>query len=110
MICFLLLKLKVALATSKKTFNRAKVINKFDSHKLSFVKIINFKKLILTTNQLLEIGNKLYSLEEFGLLVRYNYGDNNVSNIMLAEIFLSKYTQYLCNIKKADSKKSSSCC
>ena len=45
MICFLLLKLKVALATSKKTFNRAKVINKFDSHKLSFVKIINFAKI-----------------------------------------------------------------
>ena len=45
MICFLLLKLKVALATNKKTFNRAKVINKFDSHKLSFVKIINFAKI-----------------------------------------------------------------
>ena len=55
----------------------------------------------MTTNQLLEIGNKLYSLEEFGLLVRNNFsGDNNVSNIMLAEIFLSKYPQYLCNIKK----------
>ena len=36
--------------------------------------------------------------------------NNNVSNIMLAEIFLSKYPQYLCNIKKADSKKSCSCC
>ena len=65
----------------------------------------------MTTNQLLEIGNKLNSLEEFGLLVRNNFGvDNNVSNIMLAEIFLSKYPQYLCNIKKADSKKSCSCC
>ena len=65
----------------------------------------------MTTNQLLEIGNKLYSLEEFGLLIRNNFGgDNNVSNIMLAEIFFSKYPQYLYNIKKADSKKSCSCC
>ena len=65
----------------------------------------------MTTNQILEIGNKLYSFEEFGLLVRKNFGgDNNISNIMLAEIFLSKYPQYLCNIKKADSKKSCSCC
>ena len=64
----------------------------------------------MTTNQILEIGNKLYSLEEFGLLVRKNFGgDNNISNIMLAEIF-SKYPQYICNIKKTDSKKSFSCC
>ena len=46
MICFLFIKLKVALAKRhKKTFNRAKVINKFDSPKLSFVKIINFAKI-----------------------------------------------------------------
>lgn len=65
----------------------------------------------MTTNQPLDIGNKLYSLEEFGLIVRNNFGgDNNISNIMLAEIFLSKYPQYLCNIKNSDSKKSCSCC
>ena len=65
----------------------------------------------MTTNQILEIGNKLYSIEEFGLLVRKNFiVDNNLSNILLAEIFLSKYPQYICNIKKTDSKKSCSCC
>tara|TARA_B100001093_G_scaffold1194_1_gene1199 strand:+ start:4988 stop:5191 length:204 start_codon:yes stop_codon:yes gene_type:complete len=59
----------------------------------------------------LEIKDQLYTLEEFGILVRNTFGgDNNISNIMLAEIFLSKYPQYLCSIKKTDSKKSCNCC
>ena len=54
----------------------------------------------MTTNQILKLEINFIVLKN-SVLVRNNFsGDNNVSNIMLVEIFLSKYPQYLCNIKK----------
>ena len=62
----------------------------------------------------LGIEKKLYTIEEFGFTLRNKFGaDNYISNIMLAEIFLSKYPVYSCYIKKFEnyvSKKSCDCC
>ena len=65
----------------------------------------------INSHKQLEVKDQLYNLEEFGQRVRNTFGgDDSISNIMLAEIFLSKYPKYLCNIKKEDSKKSCNCC
>ncbi len=65
-------------------------------------------------NNPLGIENKLYTIEEFGCLLRNKFGANNfISNVMLAELFLSKYPIYSCNIKKSKnyiSQKSCGCC
>lgn len=62
----------------------------------------------------LDLENKLYSIEEFGLAIRNKYGgDNYISDAMLGEIFLAKYPMYSCNIKKPKnhiSNKSCGCC
>jgi hypothetical protein len=50
----------------------------------------------------LGLENKLYTIEEFGSVVRNKFGgDNYISNIMLAELFLAKYPVYSCKIKKS---------
>ena len=58
--------------------------------------------------------NKLYTIEEFGSVVRNKFrGDNYISNIILAELFLAKYPVYSCKIKKSKnhiSQKSCGCC
>jgi hypothetical protein len=63
---------------------------------------------------LLGLENKLYTIEEFGSVVRNKFGgDNYISNIMLAELFLAKYPVYSCKIKKSKnhiSQKSCGCC
>ena len=65
-------------------------------------------------NDLLELGNRLYTIEEFGSVLRRKFGgDNYISNVMLAEIFLAKYPAYSCKIKKSKdhiSQKSCGCC
>jgi len=65
-------------------------------------------------NNPLGIENKLYTIEEFGSLLRNKFGANSfISNVMLAELFLSKYPIYTCNIKKSKnhiSQKSCGCC
>ena len=65
-------------------------------------------------NNPLGIENKLYTIEEFGSLLRNKFGANSfISNVMLAELFLSKYPIYYCNIKKSKnhiSQKSCGCC
>tara|TARA_B100000900_G_C20304556_1_gene603599 strand:+ start:45 stop:257 length:213 start_codon:yes stop_codon:yes gene_type:complete len=65
-------------------------------------------------NDLLELGNRLYTIEEFGSVLRRKFGgDNYISNVMLAEIFLAKYPAYTCKIKKSKdhiSQKSCGCC
>ena len=65
-------------------------------------------------NNPLGLENKLYTLEEFGSTLRNKFGGNNyISNIMLAEIFLNKYPVYSCKIKKSKnytSQKSCGCC
>ncbi len=62
----------------------------------------------------LKIENKLYNIEDFGATLRNKFGaDNNISNIMLAEIFLAKYPMYSCKIKKSSdyvNKKNCGCC
>ena len=67
-----------------------------------------------TNNNPLELENKLYTVEEFGNAVRNKFdGDNNISNVMLGEIFLAKYPVYSCKIKKPKnhiSQKSCGCC
>ena len=50
----------------------------------------------------LGLVDKLYNVEEFGATLRNKFGaDNNISNVMLAEIFLARYTVYSCKIKKS---------
>jgi len=65
-------------------------------------------------NDLLELENRLYTIEEFGSVLRRKFGgDNYISNVMLAEIFLAKYPAYTCKIKKSKnhiSQKSCGCC
>ena len=62
----------------------------------------------------LELENKLYTIEEFGSALRNKFGsDNYISNVMLAEIFLSKYPMYSCKIEKPSNyitQKSCGCC
>ena len=62
----------------------------------------------------LGLKNKIYSVEEFGATIRNKFGaDNNISNLMLGEIFFSKYPMYSCKIKKAKdyvAQKSCGCC
>jgi hypothetical protein len=62
----------------------------------------------------LGLENKLYTIEEFGSVVRNKFGgDNYISNIMLAELFLTNYPVYSCKIKKSKnhiSQKSCGCC
>jgi hypothetical protein len=62
----------------------------------------------------LGLENKLYNIEEFGATLRNKFGaDNNISNVMLAEIFLAKYPMYSCQIKKPNNytnQKSCGCC
>ena len=70
--------------------------------------------MIENDNNPLGLENKLYTVEEFGSVLRNKFGgDNYISNVMLAELFLSKYTVYSCNIKKSKnhvSQKSCGCC
>ena len=67
-----------------------------------------------TDKNSLGLENKLYTIEEFGSVVRNKFGgDNYISNIMLAELFLAKYPVYSCKIKKSKnyiSQKSCGCC
>ena len=62
----------------------------------------------------LDLENKLYSVEEFGLAIRNKYGgDDYISDVILGEMFLAKYPMYSCNIKKPKnhiSNKSCGCC
>ena len=62
----------------------------------------------------LGIEKKLYTIDEFGAILRNKFGaDNYISNVMLAEIFLAKYPVYSCKIKKPKthiSSKNCGCC
>ena len=62
----------------------------------------------------LGLESKLYTIEEFGSVVRNKFGgDNYISNVMLAELLLAKYPVYSCKIKKSKnyiSQKSCGCC
>ncbi len=65
-------------------------------------------------NDPLDLGQRLYTIEEFGSVLRNKFGGNNyISNVMLAEILLAKYPIYSCKIKKPKnhiSQKSCGCC
>lgn len=65
-------------------------------------------------NDPLELGNRLYTIEEFGSLLRGKFGgDNHISNVVLAEIFLAKYPTCTCKIKKSKKhipQKNCGCC
>tara|TARA_B100000902_G_C26870006_1_gene697246 strand:- start:69 stop:281 length:213 start_codon:yes stop_codon:yes gene_type:complete len=62
----------------------------------------------------LNLGQRLYTIEEFGSVLRNKFGGNNyISNVILAEIFLAKQPIYSCKIKKPKnhiSQKSCGCC
>ena len=62
----------------------------------------------------LQLEKRLYTIEEFGSILRNKFGaENSISNVMLAEIFLSKYPIYSCKIQKSKnhiSQKSCGCC
>ena len=65
-------------------------------------------------NDPLDLGQRLYTIEEFGSVLRNKFGGNNyISNVMLAEIFLAKHPTYSCKIKKPKihiSQKNCGCC
>ena len=64
-----------------------------------------------SNNNPLGLENKLYTTEEFGSALRNKFGgDNYISNVMLAEIFLSKYPVYCCKIKKPKNHVSQTSC
>ena len=62
----------------------------------------------------LGIDDKLYTVEEFGSAVRNKFGgDNYISNVILGEMFLTKFPVYSCIIKKPKDhipQKSCGCC
>ena len=62
----------------------------------------------------LELEDKLYTIEEFGSLIRNKFGgDNYISDVILGELFLFKYPSYSCKIKKSENfipKKNCGCC
>ncbi len=62
----------------------------------------------------LGLENRLYTYEQFGSLLRDKFGaDSSISNVILAEIFISKYPSYSCRIKKPQNhinQKSCGCC
>ena len=62
----------------------------------------------------LGIDDKLYTVEEFGSAVRNKFGgDNYISNVILGEMFLTKFPVYSCKIKKPNDhilQKSCGCC
>ena len=62
----------------------------------------------------LELEDKLYTIEEFGSIIRNKFGgDNYISDVILGELFLFKYPSYSCKIKKSENfipKKNCGCC
>jgi hypothetical protein len=62
----------------------------------------------------LDLGQRMYTIEEFGSVLRNKFrGNNYISNAMLAEIYLAKHPIYSCKIKKPKnhiSQKSCGCC
>ena len=68
----------------------------------------------VSDNNPLQLEDKLYTIEEFGYVVRSKFGgDDNISDVMLGEIILAKYPVYSCKIKKSKnhiSQKSCGCC
>ena len=62
----------------------------------------------------LGLEKKQYTIEGFGSILRNTFGgDNFISNVMLAEIFLAKHPLYSCKIKKSKShvpKRNCGCC
>ena len=65
-------------------------------------------------NDPLGLENKLYTIEEFGSIIRNKYGgDKFISDVILGELFLAKYPFYSCKIKKSENythKKNCGCC
>ena len=74
--------------------------------------LISFYKKI--NDNSLGLENKMFSIEQVGATLRNKFGaDNNISDVVLREIFLSEYPMYSCKIKKSInyvSKKSCGCC
>lgn len=59
----------------------------------------------------LELENEIYTIEEFGSILRNKFGgDNYISNVVLAEIFLAKYAYYSCRITKQKNHISQKSC
>ena len=62
----------------------------------------------------LALEDKMYTIEEFGAMVRRKFGgDNYISDVILCELFLSKFPFYSCKIKKSINyihKKNCCCC
>ena len=65
-------------------------------------------------NNPLGLENKLYTIEEFGSIIRHKFGaDNYISDVILGELFLAKYPFYSCKIKKSENyipEKNCGCC
>ena len=55
-------------------------------------------------NDPLDLENRLYTIEEFGSIIRNKFGgDNYISDVILGELFLAKYPFYSCKIKKPEN-------
>lgn len=67
-----------------------------------------------TSDNPLELEDKLYSTEEFALALRTKFGTNdNLPDSVLVNIFVNKYPMYACKIKNTRGQvthKSCSCC
>ena len=62
-------------------------------------------------NDPLDLGQKLYTIEEFGSVLRNKFGVNNyISSVMLAEIFLAKHPVYSKKKKKSRNHISQKSC
>ena len=49
----------------------------------------------------LALENKMYTIEEFGAMVRRKFGgDNYISDVILGELFLNKFPFYSCKNQK----------
>ena len=62
----------------------------------------------------LALEDKMYTIEEFGVMVRRKFGgDNYISDVILGELFLNKFPFNSCKIKKSINyihKKNCGCC
>ena len=62
----------------------------------------------------LALEDKMYTIEEFGAMVRRKFGgDNYISDVILGELFLNKFPFYSFKIKKSKNyihKKNCGCC
>jgi len=65
----------------------------------------------INTNNPLGLEDKLYTIEEFALVVRTKFGtSDNLPDSVLVDIFINKYPVYSCRIKKTKGQSNQTSC